>query len=82
MLGRDEKTGLWDIDKMEFDQKVGSTFDFPKNDDCQTIYCNIEGIEWLNEQMVVAVSDKMKSKGKQDFRCFDKDQSVHVFVLP
>ena len=56
--------------------------DFPKNDSCETIYCNVEGVHWLNDDMIIAVSDKMKSKGKQDYRCFDKDQSVHVFVLP
>jgi hypothetical protein len=82
MQGLDVATGLWNIDAMEFDTHVGTTYDFPKNDECKTQYCNIEGIEWLNEQMVVAVSDKMKGKGKQDFVCFDKDQSVHVFVLP
>lgn len=73
---------VWDVDAMEFDSNIGSMFDFPKNDLCQTIYCNIEGIHWINDDMVMAVSDKMKSKGKQDFQCFDKDQSVHVFILP
>lgn len=82
MLGQDPVTGLWDVNAMEFDLDTGSTYDFPKNDRCETIYCNIEGIEWLNDEMIVAVSDKMKGKGKQDFLCFDKDQSVHVFVLP
>jgi hypothetical protein len=53
-----------------------------KNVNCEKVYCNIEGVEWLNDEMIVAVSDKMKGKGKQDFVCFDKDQSVHVFVLP
>jgi hypothetical protein len=75
--------GLWDVDSMEFsphDKQV--VYDFPKNDQCATIYCNIEGVHWINDDMIIAVSDKMKSKGKQDFRCFDKDQSVHVFVLP
>ncbi|GKY93143.1 hypothetical protein MPSEU_000282300 [Mayamaea pseudoterrestris] len=81
LLGRNDE-GLWDIDNMEFDSKKGSVFDFPKNDNCETIYCNIEGVHWLNDDMVIAVSDKMKGKGKQDFVCFDKDQSVHVFVLP
>jgi hypothetical protein len=40
----------------------------------------VEGIHWINDNMLIAVSDKMKSR--QDFRCFDKDQSVHVFTLP
>lgn len=74
--------GLWDIDALQFDPDEGKTMDFPKNDSCETIYCNVEGVHWLNDDMIIAVSDKMKSKGKQDYRCFDKDQSVHVFVLP
>lgn len=81
LLGQNED-GLWDIDAMEFSTEKTKVYDFPKNDQCMTIYCNIEGIHWINDEMLMAVSDKMKSKGKQDFRCFDKDQSVHVFVLP
>jgi hypothetical protein len=81
LLGQNE-AGFWDIDAMEFSTDHAVLYDFPKNDQCMTIYCNIEGIHWINGDMVMAVSDKMKSKGKQDFRCFDKDQSVHVFVLP
>ena len=81
LLGQ-QPGGLWDIDAMEFSTEDVQVYDFPKNDQCQTVYCNIEGIHWINEEMVMAVSDKMKSKGKQDFRCFEKDQSVHVFVLP
>ena len=33
-------------------------------------------------QVLVGVSDKMKSKGKQSFTCGPKDQSVHLFALP
>lgn len=83
LLGK-TPTGLWNIDRIEFDDKTSSVYDFPKNDQCKTVYCNIEGVHWLpgKQDMIIAVSDKMKGKGKQDFRCFEKDQSVHVFVLP
>jgi len=81
LMGQNE-AGLWDVARLEFDPKVARVYDFPKNDNCQTVYCNVEGVHWLNDDMIIAVSDKMKSKGKQDFRCFEKDQSVHVFVLP
>eukprot|EP00525_Craspedostauros_australis_P000221 CAMPEP_0198124992 /NCGR_PEP_ID=MMETSP1442-20131203/41507_1 /TAXON_ID= /ORGANISM="Craspedostauros australis, Strain CCMP3328" /LENGTH=386 /DNA_ID=CAMNT_0043784517 /DNA_START=110 /DNA_END=1270 /DNA_ORIENTATION=+ len=73
-------SGLWDIEAMDFDNDDYDLYDFPKNDQCMTVYCNIEGIHWINEHMLIAVSDKMKKS--QDFRCFDKDQSVHVFTLP
>ena len=82
MLGKDPLTGFWDINSMEFDQDEVVIYNFPKNDNCEIVYCNIEGVHWLNENMLIAVSDKMKSHGKQEFRCLDKDQSVHAFVLP
>ena len=44
--------------------------------------CNVEGIHFMNDEMLMAVSDKMKSKGRQDFRCASKDQSIHAFVIP
>ncbi|GAX21750.1 hypothetical protein FisN_31Lh038 [Fistulifera solaris] len=74
--------GLWDIDTIEFASDEETVYDFPKDNECETIYCNIEGIHWMNEYTLLAVSDKMKGRGKQDFRCFDKDQTAHVFVLP
>eukprot|EP00921_Rhytidocystis_pertsovi_P020712 GHVQ01033039.1.p1 GENE.GHVQ01033039.1~~GHVQ01033039.1.p1 ORF type:complete len:417 (-),score=31.93 GHVQ01033039.1:343-1593(-) len=60
----------------------GRIFNFPRDDNCDVVYCNIEGISFINDRMLVAVSDQMKSGGKQDFRCLQKDQSVHVFSLP
>lgn len=74
--------GVWDVDALAFDEEYFQVYDFPKDHNCMTVYCNIEGITWINDDMVLAVSDKMKGQGKQDFRCFDKDQSAHVFVLP
>lgn len=57
-------------------------YQFPLSDKCKKSYCNVEGITFINDDMVMAVSDKMKGKGKQPFHCFEKDQSVHVFALP
>lgn len=101
--------GIIDPEAFEFNEESGDTFQFPKSDDCHTIYCNIEGIHWMNNEMLMGVSDKMKGeiimliflcvhmhhltvarffaifsqgKGKQDYRCFEKDQSIHAFVLP
>lgn len=39
-------------------------------------------IHWISDNMVVAVSDQAKDKGRQDFRCMSKDQSIHVFMVP
>jgi hypothetical protein len=81
LLGQQDED-RWDVDKIRFDDSDSLVYDFPKDNSCTTVYCNIEGIHWINEDMVIAVSDKMKGHGKQDFRCFEKDQSAHVFMLP
>ena len=57
---------------------------------CEVTYCNIEGIHWVSgdklgaetPQTLVAVSDKMKSKGRQPAVCHEKDQAVHLFAMP
>jgi hypothetical protein len=67
MLGQTDG-GLWDIDALKFHSTDATVYDFPKNANCETVYCNIEGIHWLEDDMLMAVSDKMKSRGKQDFR--------------
>jgi len=43
-------------------------------------YGNVEGIAWLTQDMLVAVSDRTKSN--QPNRCAEKDQSIHVFRIP
>jgi hypothetical protein len=48
---------------------------FPKKS-----YGNVEGIAWLSEDTLVAVSDKKKAR--QPKRCAEKDQSIHVFRIP
>ena len=69
----------------------GKVYDFPRTTGgCEVQYCNVEGIHWVSggkdteksPQMLVAVSDKMKSRGRQSASCFDKDQSVHLFSMP
>jgi hypothetical protein len=58
-----QPNGLWNVTGMEFRKDKGMIFDFPKNSNCETIYCNIEGVHWVDEYTILAVSDKMKSKG-------------------
>jgi hypothetical protein len=80
-----QENGLYDLTALDLvDAKKGypTIYDFPRNSNCDVVYCNIEGISWLNNQTLISVSDRMKSGGKQNFQCFDKDQSVHVFSLP
>jgi hypothetical protein len=70
--------GLWNIDAIEFRTSPdGKLYDFPKNDNCQNIYCNIEGVHWLNDETLIAVSDKMKGKGK--CACYGQGRMGYVF---
>jgi len=60
----------------------GRIYDFPRDDDCRVVYCNVEGLSFISDTMLVAVSDQMKVDNRQPFRCLAKDQSIHVFVIP
>lgn len=57
--------GILDPENLAFNESDYKVFDFPKSNECLTIYCNVEGITFINDEMVMAVSDKMKGKGKQ-----------------
>ena len=81
-LAMDEATGLYDPETSNFVSTEGEVLDFPRDTNCEVIFCNIEGIHFINSELLVAVSDKMKSKGKQNFQCLEYDQSIHVFVRP
>jgi hypothetical protein len=43
-------------------------------------YGNVEGIDWLSEDTLIAVSDRRKKN--QLARCCETDQSIHVFRIP
>lgn len=60
----------------------GKIFDFPRDNDCRVVYCNVEGVAFVSDDMLVAVSDQMKVDNRQPFQCLQKDQSIHVFVIP
>lgn len=53
----------------------GAVYRFPKKS-----YGNVEGISWLDDRTLVAVSDRRKAG--QPERCARKDQSIHVFGIP
>ena len=60
----------------------GRVLHFPRNDNCEVTYCNVEGVAWLDDHTLVGVSDEMKDKGRQASRCKAKDQSIHLFGIP
>jgi hypothetical protein len=53
----------------------GSVFRFPGKH-----YDNVEGIDWLSEDTLIAVSDRKKQG--QSRKCGHTDQSIHVFRIP
>jgi hypothetical protein len=66
----------------EFRDESSSVLRFPRNEHCHTVYCNIEGIHFISDDMLLAVSDRVKNVGRQDRICSEKDQSIHAFVIP
>lgn len=79
-----EDSMLWivkaDLDTQTFKTK-GDFYIFPKNTNNQTVYCNIEGVDFIDDKTIVCVSDKMKDGNKQEKQCSEKDQSIHIFKL-
>jgi hypothetical protein len=59
---------------------AGSVFEFPRDADGRTVYCNVEGVAWLPTGAVAVVSDRAKPTQKR--RCRANDQSVQVFGVP
>jgi len=71
----------FDWEKLDFAPEKGETiYNFPRSVDREYIYCNVEGIEWLDDYRLVISSDKAKKD--QPFRCTAKDQMVSIFALP
>lgn len=80
-----ESSALWigrfDYDAMDFDPDVaGAAFLLPRNRRCDMVYCNAEGLAWLDGLRLAIASDRAKSN--QPFWCTEKDETVGVFALP
>ena len=71
--------GTFRDEEWEFVDK-GVIYAFPTNEEGKIIYCNVEGICWLNPNQIVVVSDKCKTS-EQPKRCKKKDQSIHIFNI-
>jgi len=74
--------GTFDADTFQISDKDARILNLPRDDDCDIQYCNVEGLDWIGENMLAAASDQMKDMGRQSYHCLAKDQSVHVFVIP
>merc|ERR1712144_71225 len=62
-----------EFDPMTAEFSKGKVYDFPRAATCAVQYCNIEGIEWVDDggadedapRTLVGVSDKMIDKGTE-----------------
>ena len=67
--------GRLDAKRRTFIKGSGAVYRFPGKD-----YGNVEGIDWLSADTLIAVSDRTQKD--QPARCARKDQSIHVFRIP
>jgi len=58
----------------------GQTYDFPRTDEGEIHYGNVEGVCWIGRNRIVTVSDRKKDD--QPEHVAEKDQSIHVFDIP
>ena len=59
---------------------AGQQYDFPRTRKGKRLYSTVEGLAWLPDGTLVAVSDLTKKD--HPGRCEAKDQSIHIFRLP
>lgn len=78
-----ENSALWvgefDFGPMEF-AGLGKVYHFPRDNNCDMIYCTVEGLSWIDHHRIAVTLDR--AKADQPFVCTPKDQSIAVFMLP
>jgi hypothetical protein len=60
----------------------GQLYRFPRSENGDIQYGNIEGVAWISTTRVATVSDRRKKKTQPDKNLSEKDQSIHIFELP
>lgn len=78
-----ENAALWvgefDFGPMEF-TSLGKVYHFPRDNNCDMMYCTVEGLSWIDHHRIAVTLDR--AKADQPFVCTSKDQSIAVFMLP
>ncbi|WP_413758830.1 hypothetical protein [Streptomyces sp. MMBL 11-3] len=64
----------WEVDE-------GTVHRLPTDGGGRTVYGNPEGVSWVSADHVAIVSDRAK-KGARNKRFREKDQSIHLFLIP
>jgi hypothetical protein len=60
----------------------GQLYEFPRFEDGEICYGNVEGVAWISPTRIMTVSDRRKKKDQSDKRLSEKDQSVQIFDIP
>ena len=71
--------GHFDFEIMKF-RGSGEVYHFPRDNNCDMIYCTVEGLSWIDQHRIAVTLDR--AKADQPFVCIPKDQSIAVFMLP
>lgn len=58
----------------------GKIYQFPVETSGNAVYCNLGGLVWLDDDRIVVVSGP--AKRRQNKRCDEKNQSIHIFKIP
>ncbi|MFH8489503.1 hypothetical protein [Streptomyces longisporoflavus] len=76
-------SALWvgRIDTKKWQVDEGMVHRLPTDGKGRAMYGNPEGVSWVSSDYVVIVSDRAK-KGAANARFKEKDQSVHLFLIP
>jgi hypothetical protein len=75
-----ESSALW-VGELTEDltwKNAGTIYYFPKREG-EYLYCNLEGVSWINESTIVLVSDT--SKKKQPSICKEKSEMIHIWKI-
>ena len=59
----------------------GQVYRFPLDIKDNCVYCNVEGVDWLADNRIIAVSDRIKTDD-QPGRCARKDKTIHIMTIP
>lgn len=83
VISSQQSAAVWiaklDANSWEFID-AGSLYTFPRDRNGDTLYCNIEGVDWLSNHQLITVSDAIKASQSQG--CRHKTQSVHIMSIP
>jgi hypothetical protein len=71
----------FDVEALAFgSSEDGDVFHLPRDNHCNIVWCNAEGIAFMDEYRLLIVSDK--AKARQGVECLRYEQEAGIFVVP